>query len=148
MVREKGSGEEETTLLRTIQLYSLLLMAVMVAGSWYFYSRPLAISIFLGGLLANGSFILLRRDITRFMDDFVRAGENTKAVKRIVKVRLFFNFYTRLAVIGVILYLLSQRLDINMVGLAIGLSTIMISVFTVVLGKRSMLFSLQRYKGA
>jgi len=145
--REKQPGQSETALLRSIQLSSFLLLVLLMAGTWYFFSGQVALSVLLGGLLANGSFVMLRRDIVRFMDDFSRSGENSKAVKRVVKARLFLNFYIRLAVLGVILYLLSIRLNINMVGLAVGLSTVMISVIAVVLGKGSMLFSAQRLKG-
>lgn len=145
---EKSPGGEETHLLRSIQWFSLVLLAVLIGGCWYFVSAHLALSVFWGGVLANGSFILLRRDITRFMDDFVRAGENWKTVKRMVKARLFLNFYARLAVLGVILYLLSTQVQVNMIGLAVGLSTIMISVIAVVLSKGSMLYSTQRFKGA
>jgi len=141
-------ASEETNLLRSIQWFSLVLLALLIGGCWYFVSAQLALSVFWGGVLANGSFILLRRDITRFMNDFVRAGENWKAVKRMVKARLFLNFYARLAILGVILYLLSTRIQVNMIGLAVGLSTIMISIIAVVLSKGSMLYSTQRFKGA
>lgn len=144
----KSPDGEEIHLLRSIQLFSLVLLAVLISGCWYFVSTELALSVFWGGVLANGSFILLRRDITRFMDDFVRAGENWKAARRMVKARLFLNFYARLAVLGVILYLLSTKGQINMIGLAVGLSTIMISVIAIVLSKGSMLYSTQRFKGA
>ena len=146
--RGKKQDRDETVLLGTIQSFSWILLAVLVAGCWYLFPGPPALSVLLGGLLANGSFILLRRDVLRFMEDFVSAGENRKTVKRMVKVRLILNFYARLAVLGVILYLLSISVTINMVGLAVGLSTIMISVIAVVLSKGSMLYSTQRFKGA
>lgn len=144
---EQKQGEDEATLLYSIHRYSILLLALLTVGCSLAYSGSFALSILLGGLLVNGSFIMLRRDATRFMDDFVRAGENQKGIKRMFKVRFLLRFYTRLAVLGIIIYLLSLSMQINMVGLAVGLSTVMVSVIAVVLSKRSLLFSMQRYKG-
>lgn len=112
------------------------------------FSWPVAKSVLIGGLLANVSFYLLRRDINRFMDNFSQAGMNWKAVKQIEKVSFFLKFYGRLAILAVILYLLVSRVTVDVVGLVVGLSTIMLSVVVVVLSKGSALYSAQHLKGA
>jgi hypothetical protein len=142
------AAEAGTDLLRYVQRFNWMLVAVLVAGSWYMYSWPLAQSVLIGGVLANASFFLLRRDIHLFMENFSRAGMNWQAVKKIEKVRFFLKFYGRLAVLAVILYVLITRVTIDIIGLVIGLSTIMLSVVIVVLSRGSMLFSAQRFKGA
>ena len=137
-----------TELLAQVQRFNWLLLGVLVAGSWYLASWHVAQSVLIGGILANGSFFLLRRDINQFMDNFSQAGMNWTAVKKIEKVRFFLKFYGRLAVLAVILYLLITRISIDVIGLVIGLSSVMCSVVVVVLGKGSMLYSVQRIKGA
>ena len=139
------SGNE---LLRNVQQFNWLLLLVLIGGSWYVYSWSLAQSVLIGGILANASFFMLRRDINNFMTTFSQAGLNWKAVKKLEKVKFFLKFYGRLAVLAVILYLLITQVTIDIVGLVIGLSTIMFSVIVVVLSKGSMLLSTQRFKGA
>ena len=108
----------------------------------------MAKSVLFGGLLANGSFFLLRRDINGFMANFGQAGMNWQAVKKLEKIRFFVKFYGRLVVLALILFVLITKVSIDVIGLVVGLSTIMFSVIVVVLSKGSMLYSAQRFKGA
>ena len=135
-------------LLGNVQQFNFILLATLIGGSWYVYSWSLAQSILIGGVLANASFFMLRRDINSFMTTFSQAGLNWRAVKKLEKVKFFLKFYGRLALLAVILYLLITRVTIDIVGLVVGLSTIMVSVIVVVLSKGSMLLSTQRFKGA
>lgn len=144
----KRAADAGTDLLRYVQRFNWLLLAVLIGGCWYLFSWPLAQSVLIGGVLANASFFMLRRDINDFMKNFSQAGMNWQAVKKIEKVKFFLKFYGRLAVLAAILYVLITRVTIDVIGLVIGLSTIMFSVIVVVLSKGSMLFSTQRFKGA
>ena len=108
----------------------------------------MARSVLIGGILANTSFFLLRRDINQFMDNFSQAGMHWTAVKKLEKVRFFVKFYGRLAVLALILYVLITQVTIDVIGLVIGLSSIMCSVVVVVLSKGSKLYSVQRIQGA
>lgn len=143
-----GAAEAGTALLAQVQWFNWLLLAGLLAGSWYLASWEMARSVLIGGILANGSFYLLRRDLNQFMERFSQAGMNWNAVKKLEKVRFFLKFYGRLAVLAVILFLLITRVSIDVIGLVIGLSSIMASVVIVVLGKGSTLYSAQRVKGA
>ncbi|MCL7486781.1 MAG: ATP synthase subunit I [Desulfobulbaceae bacterium] len=142
------AAEAGSTLLRHVQRFNWMLLAVLTAGSWYIFSVTLAQSILIGGLLASVSFFMLRRDVDLFMVNFSQAGMNWRAVKKLEKIKFFLKFYGRLAVLAVVMYLLITRVSIDIVGLVIGLSTIMLSVVIVVLSKGSMLLSTQRFKGA
>lgn len=135
-------------LLAQVQRFSWLLLVGLLVGAWYLSSWPMARSVLLGGILANGSFFLLRRDINQFMDNFSQSGLNWTGVQKLEKVRFFLKFYGRLAVLAVILYLLVTRISLDVIGLVIGLSTVMCSVVVVVLSKGSTLYSAQRMKGA
>lgn len=136
------------SLLSHVQRFNWVLLAVLTAGAWYLFSRMFAQSVLIGGLLANVSFFMLRRDIDGFMSSLSQAGMNWQAVKSLEKVKFFLKFYGRLAVLAVVLYFLITRVSIDVVGLVIGLSTIMLSVIIVVLSKGSMLLSTQGFKGA
>lgn len=144
---QKGA-EAGRALLWHVQRFNWLLLAVLIPAAWYLTSGILAQSVLIGGLLANISFYMLRRDIDGFMTNFSRAGMNWQAVKKLEKVKFFLKFYGRLTALAVILYLLITRVSIDVIGLVIGLSSIMISVIVVVLSKGSALLSTQRLKGA
>jgi hypothetical protein len=141
-------AESGNQLLQTVQSFSWIVLAVLLVGSWIFYGQTLAISILIGGLLANVSFVLLRRDVRHFMDTFSAAGGAWKEVKRLEKVKFFAKFYGRLAVLAAILYLLATRIEVDLIGIAIGLSTIMFSVIAVVLSKGGKLYTQEQIKGA
>ena len=142
------AADSGNALLKNVQQFNWFLLIILIGGSWYVFSWTLAQSVLIGGILANASFYMLRRDITGFMTTFSQAGLNWQAVKKLEKVKFFLKFYGRLAVLAVILYLLITQVTIDIVGLVIGLSTIMFSVIVVVLSKGSMLLSTQRFKGA
>ena len=135
-------------MLHTVHKCNVVLLGLLIVGSWYVFSWPMAKSVLMGGVLASVSFALLSRDIQKFMDSFAQAGANRNTIKKVAKVRLLFNFYLRLGVIGLILYELNMLMSIHMIGLVVGLSTIMLSVVVVVLSKRNTLYSTQRFKEA
>lgn len=143
-----GAAAAGTALLAQVQWFNWLLLAGLLAGSWYLASWEMARSVLIGGILANGSFYLLRRDINQFIERFSQAGMNWNAVKKLEKVRFFLKFYGRLALLAAILFLLITWVSIDVIGLVIGLSSIMASVVIVVLSKGGTLYSAQRVKGA
>lgn len=142
------AAESGTTLLNYVQRFNWLLLAVLIAGSWYMFSRTMAQSVLVGGLLASISFFMLRRDVDLFLTNFSQAGMNWRAVKKLEKIKFFLKFYGRLTALAFILYLLITWMSIDVIGLVIGISSIMLSVVIVVLSKGSMLLSTQRFKGA
>lgn len=142
------SAEAGPSLLSSVQRFNWLLLTVLIGGSWYMFSRTQAQSVLIGGLLASASFFMLRRDIDLFMTNFSQAGMNWRAVKKLEKIKFFLKFYGRLTALAFVLFLLVTWVSIDVIGLVIGLSTIMLSVVIVVLGKGSMLLSTQRFKGA
>lgn len=135
-------------LLRYVQRFNWLLLTFLMVGSWILTSEVFALSILIGGLLANVSFFLLRRDLERFLDNYSKAGMNWGAVKKLEKIKFFLHFYGRLMVLALVLYFLVTKVSIDVIGLIIGLSTIMLSVIIVVLSKGSALLSVQGVEGA
>lgn len=148
---QKDSGrsqvESGVALLRMIQLFNLIMVAVFTVGSWYIIDWTLARSVLIGGVLASGSFFLLKRDIEQLIERVASAGEQGGAVKKMEKIRFFLKFYARLFVLGLLLYALTTKISLNMIGLVIGLSTVMLSIIVVVLARGRMIFSVQSFKG-
>jgi NAD(P)H-dependent flavin oxidoreductase YrpB (nitropropane dioxygenase family) len=149
MVEPTNSVEKQAeagvALLQMIQLFNLFMVVVFTAGSWYIIDWTLAQSVLIGGILASGSFFLLKRDIEQLIDRVASAGDQAKGVKKMEKVRFFLKFYARLTVLGLLLYVLTTKISINMIGLVIGLSTVMLSVVIVVLARGRMIFSVQSF---
>jgi hypothetical protein len=100
------------------------LLIVMTAASGLFVSPAFAMGLFIGGLIANISFILLKKDITR-----VLAGPLNAA-----KGRFLIKYYIRLTVLALILFFLVRYTSIHLVGLLVGLSTVVLSIGIMVAG--------------
>jgi hypothetical protein len=101
-----------------------LLLLVMTAAGGLIVSPNFAKGLFVGGLIANISFILLKKDITR-----VLAGPLNAA-----KGRFLIKYYARLTVLALILFFLVRYKSIHLVGLLVGLSTVVISIGIMVAG--------------
>ena len=101
-----------------------LLLVAMTAAGGLFVSPFFAKGLFIGGLIANISFILLKKDITR-----VLSGPLTAA-----KGRFLIKYYIRLTVLALILFFLVRYKSVHLVGLLVGLSTVVISIGIMVAG--------------
>ncbi|MGW8288516.1 MAG: ATP synthase subunit I [Desulfobulbales bacterium] len=95
-----------------------LLLIVMTAASTLFISPYFAKGLFIGGLLANISFFLLKKDITKALTGPLNAAKGLVLVK----------YYIRLTVMGVILFFLVKYKSIHFIGLLVGLSTVVLSI--------------------
>ena len=135
-------------ILRNIQWFSLLMTVVFTLGGWYLRDMQFALSVLLGAVLVNGSFWMLKRDSEKILDRVVQSsGDEVKSVQKMERIRFIFKFYAKLIVLGLVLYAASTRMELNMIGVALGLSTVMLSVFIVVLGGGRKVYSLQSTRG-
>ena len=136
------------TILRMVQQFNLIIIAVFTAGSWYIIDWNLAQSVLIGGVLASVSFFLLKRDAEQLIEQVAAAGQTVMTVKALGSSAFMVKFYARLVVLGLLLYMLTTKININMIGLVIGLSTVILSIIIVVLTRGRMVFSAQSFKGA
>jgi len=97
----------------------IVLVLLFVAG-WLLFSLHFAAGLAAGGLLAIANFFWLHGIIRRTV--------------RLPKVRAqayaFSRYLLRLAIIGVIVWFLISRFDLNLIGLLVGLSVPVMSIFT------------------
>jgi hypothetical protein len=104
--------------LRMIHLFSWVLLSIMIVVGWLFFDLLIVRSLLVGGLLANISFWSMKRDLTSLLQ-----GELTA-----VKTRFFLKYYSRLAVLSVVLFFVIRFDIVNVIGLLAGLSTVFISI--------------------
>ena len=95
-----------------------LLLVAMTAAGGLLVSPSFAKGLFIGGLIAHISFILLKKDITRVLSGPLNAAKG----------RFLIKYYIRLTVLALILFFLVRYRSIHLVGLLVGLSTVVISI--------------------
>ena len=135
--------------MKFIQYFSLIFTVLFTISGWCLLNLDFALSILLGGVLASGSFWVLKRDAEQLLDRVAESGvEVVKTVQKMGRIRFMFKFYAKLVVLGLLLYAASKSMQLNMIGVALGLSTVMLSVFVVVLGGGRKIYSIQSVRGA
>lgn len=107
--------------LRMVLIFSWVLLGIMIVIGWVVADGLVARSLFIGGFVANVSFWLMKRDLTRLLQGELAA----------VKVRFFIKYYARLVVVAGILFLVIRSGAVHLVGLLVGLSTVFISIAVV-----------------
>lgn len=110
--------KEEALLLRRVQLWNWILLVLLTGVAAVFFGMSSARAVLVGGLLANCSFWLLKRDLSRLL-----VGELTA-----VKARFFIKYYARLALLAVLLFVLVKYGALNIPGLLAGLSVVFLSI--------------------
>ncbi|MEW6595407.1 MAG: ATP synthase subunit I [Thermodesulfobacteriota bacterium] len=110
--------------LRLVQAVNWLALAGLTVAAWLGFSGFVAGSVLVGGVIANASFFMLQRDLTRLL------GGNLTAAKA----RFFMRYYVRLGFVVVILFLLVYFRQVHVVGLLIGLSTVLLGIGIAVAG--------------
>jgi len=82
------------------------------------FSGRIAMAVLIGAAIANASFLLLKKDLTQVMKGPLQA----------VKVRFFVKYYMRLSVLAIMLYFLVRHGHVHVVGLLVGLSTVVVGI--------------------
>ena len=130
---EKSRMDPRVRMVRNIMIVSYLILVIFTLGSWLLIDKNFALSVLIGGALINVNFLLLKGDIEKLLHNVSIAGEQSGAVSRAGKVGFFIKFYARLIILGLVLFILASKFSVNMIGLSLGLATIMLSaVITVV----------------
>ncbi len=134
----------EERILQSIQRVSLILTVVFAGGGFYIWGSMFAQSVLIGSLLVNGSFWMLKRDAEQILGRVASSDPDAvRTVQKMERVRFVFKFYAKLIVLGLLLYAVSTRMQLNMIGVALGLSTVMLSVIGIVLSGGRKLYSIQ-----
>lgn len=97
---------------------SWMLLALLAGGAVLLFDVAIAGSVLVGGVLANVSFWLLRRDLLG-----VLAGDLAA-----VKARFFIKYYARFSLLALLLFLLVKYGSLNIPALLVGLSVVFLSI--------------------
>ncbi|HIP40471.1 MAG TPA: ATP synthase subunit I [Desulfocapsa sulfexigens] len=116
--------------LKQVQILSFAFLVVLTGGSWVMMSWPFAQSVLVGGIIAIASFFSGHRDIASFLKTFEppREGEKGKEKKRSGKSVYIIKFWLRLALIAVILLFFIKSGKADVIGLLLGLSTVVFAI--------------------
>ena len=114
--------------IRRIKIFSLVLLLLMAGCTWFFYSWVFVRSVLIGGLLVNVSFWLLQRDIHRLLHKVSESEDQRTSVIRLQKTQFMMKFFARLVVLFLLFAVLASRMTIDMIGLTLGLTTVLCSV--------------------
>jgi hypothetical protein len=114
-------AETEPDQLRMVQLFSWVVLGILLGLAGVFFGPLMVRAVLVGGLLANLSFWLLKRDLSRLLQGELVA----------VKPRFFIKYYARLVLITVILFLVIRYNVVHVIGLLAGLSTVFVSIAVV-----------------
>ena len=124
----------EGKLIHRVTVVGWFLTALFALACWPLLGSVFSRSLLLGGLLANGSFWLLKFDIRRLMQRV--SGNAGQAVAGVEKIRFFIQFFARILILGLLLFVMAARMAVDVVGLCLGLGTVMLSVVLIGLGQR------------
>jgi hypothetical protein len=97
-----------------------IVLAVLLFASLPFGDLPLTTGILVGGLVAIGGFLWMRRSLGRLLEQPAVGG---------ARFRYQFGYMVRLSVLAGILAILVTVVKVHAVGLIIGLSVVVVNLF-------------------
>ncbi len=107
------------TLYKDLSTRNWLILLFLSSSSFFMMSNSLTLGVILGGLVIIVNFNILQRTICRaFSSEGIMTG----------KITVILKYYLRLLALGVIIYVLITKGWVDPVGLAVGLSTVVISI--------------------
>lgn len=106
--------------LQDIRTFNWIILLILSALSGVFMEAQFTLGVVLGGLIIIANFSMLQRSVRMaFSDQGAMKGK---------KIALIVKFYFRLAIMGLILYILITGGWVNPLGLAVGLSIVVLSI--------------------
>ncbi len=114
----RDGTEKNSFPLHRVEICNWLLLGGMTMVALLCSTRFFVQGVVAGGLIANLSFIILKRDLFGIM-----AGP-----LNIAKLRFFIKYYARLAVLALVLFFLVRYELVGILGLLVGLSTVVLSI--------------------
>ena len=110
-------------LQRKIEFTNWIILAVLFVISLFFASEKFALGVLLGGFISILNFYWMERGLRGL---FQKTGGNVKGP-------VLVKYYIRLAITAVVLYFLIAFETVNVIGLLIGLSVVVINILVTVI---------------
>lgn len=121
---------EDLLTLQKMQVISWICLALLAAGSAVLVSLAFAWAVLVGGVISIGSFWVSHRDVVRMIESVTALPvvEARQAQARQGQKGYLIKFWIRLAIIGVVLLVLIKSQAVNIFGLILGLSTVVLTI--------------------
>lgn len=115
-----GKGDRfENELMQTLGLFNLIIFGLLISGALIFFSWQQALGVTVGGAIALINFGLLKRTVLRT----IRPEVTNPLAKVLIK------YYVRFILTCLVLYILVRWEVVEPLGLLVGLSAVVLSVF-------------------
>ena len=115
--------------LKQVQALSIGFLVVLTGGSWLIMSWSFAQSVLIGGVIAIASFFSGHRDIDSFLKTFEPPKEGEEKEKKGSGKSVYIvKFWLRLALIAVVLLFFIRSGKADVIGLLLGLSTVVFAI--------------------
>jgi hypothetical protein len=116
--------------LQKMQVISWALLAVMTLGSAVLVSLWFAWSVFAGGVISICSFWISSKDVMKLINSVTSLAtpEDRKAQAQQGPKGYLLKFWMRIVLIGIVLLLLIKGKVVNIFGLILGLSTVVVAI--------------------
>ncbi|GAB6190296.1 ATP synthase subunit I [Desulfocastanea catecholica] len=121
---------ENVLSLQKMQVISCIVLAVMTLASAVLVSLWFAWSVFAGGLVSIASFWVSNKDVMRLIHSVtsIASPEDRKAQAQQGQKGYLLKFWLRIVLIGIVLLFLIKSKTVNIFGLILGLSTVVIAI--------------------
>lgn len=121
--------------LQRLQVTSWLYLAVMTIAAGLAFSLTFALSVFAGGVISIISFWVSHTDVMGLINTLTESTDPEQRKEKAKKGRsgYLLKFWIRIAIIGVVLFLLIKSEMINIFGLILGLSTVVFTITVTVM---------------
>ncbi len=123
-MKNSATDEQEEFPIHRVDILNWIVAAILSIGAWLYYPGLMAKSVLIGGLLANISYLFLKKDLKIFLQGkLLLSGKMQKA-----KTQFYLKYYMRLGALSLILFVLISKHIAHPLGLLIGLSAVVFSI--------------------
>jgi len=115
---------KKTIMQRNIELGNWVLLGILLILSFLFLSDRFTLGVLLGGLISIANFHWLSRDLR---GSFMKYADRAKPF-------MMVKYYIRFIVTGIVLFFVITRAPVDVFGLILGLSVVVINIILMVIG--------------
>jgi hypothetical protein len=116
--------EQNGFLIQRVDWLNWVVAGLFSVFAWFYFPLLIAKSVCVGGLLANVSYIFLKKDLRDFLQGRLLHSGRIKTAKY----KFYLKYYARLIALACVLYILVSRQIVHPLGLLMGLSVVVISI--------------------
>lgn len=107
-------------LSKVLRTFNWLILLILASFSFIFMSPAFTLGIILGGLMIIANFNVLQHTLLR--------GFSPDGALQARKASIIVKYYLRLSVMAILIYILIRQQWVHPVGLAVGLSILVVSI--------------------